>query len=88
MGRPTAETHAAALADYKAGLSQAAVAARHGVSESTVHEWVAVAGIARSRAVAQRLRARLKRDAEFGYHGGWEVRGGVRYPLMPERRSA
>lgn len=24
----------------------------------------------------------------LAYVGGWEVRGGVRYPLLPERRSA
>lgn len=27
-----------------------------------------------------------KRD-ELAYRGGWEVRGGVSYPLLPERRS-
>lgn len=25
---------------------------------------------------------------ELAYVGGWEIRGGVRYPLAPERRSA
>ena len=25
---------------------------------------------------------------ELAYVGGWEIRGGVLYPLLPERRSA
>jgi transposase-like protein len=25
---------------------------------------------------------------DLAYVGGWEVRGSVRYPLLPERRSA
>ena len=29
----------------------------------------------------------VRRD-ELAYVGGWEIRGGVRYPLLPERRSA
>lgn len=27
-------------------------------------------------------------DDELAYVGGWETRGGVKYPLFPERRSA
>jgi transposase-like protein len=27
-------------------------------------------------------------EREHAYEGGWEVRGGVSYPLLPERRSA
>jgi transposase-like protein len=67
----------AAVADYQRGdESLAVVAARYGVSKTTLHEWV------KGRTAR---RAWCEEDA---YRGGWELRGGVRYPLFPERRSA
>lgn len=77
MGRPTAEQRAAAIADFYAGDEPATyVAARHGIPRSTFAAWV-------------------NRRDDFAYCGtskfdptAWEVRGGVLYPLFPERRSA
>lgn len=88
MARPTTQDRLDALATYAAGASMKEVARTHRVSESTVHNWVHAAGISRSNGAGKRASAQRRRDQEFGYVGGWEIRGGVRYPLLPERRSA
>lgn len=62
---------AAAAEDYHTSDdSKTAVAARHGISRTTLSDAL---------------------DANtdgIEYIGGWELRGGVKYPLLPERRSA
>lgn len=64
------EVRAAAVADYYANEDTlAVVAARHGISRTSLADWV-------------------KSGSEVAYEGGWERRGGVLYPLAPERRSA
>jgi hypothetical protein len=72
----------AAIADYKATRDPyRIVAARHGVSRGALHSWVNPDG------VPPRKRKTWEPD-EIAYTGGWELRGGVRYPLLPERRTA
>lgn len=65
-------TRLALLADVAAGMSPRSAAVKHGVGESTAYRW---------------LRG-PRPDAEIAYCGGWEVRGGVQYPLFPEQRFA
>jgi hypothetical protein len=57
---------------YASGDDRSVVAARHGVARSTFSAWV----------------AGPTDDDDLAYVGGWELRGGVRYPLFPERRTA
>lgn len=74
MSATAAATKAAVLADVAAGMSPRLAAAKHGVGESTAYRWI---------------RGGINwRAAEYAYVGGWELRGGVRYPLLPEQRSA
>ena len=78
MNHPT-DKRAAAIADFReSGDTIAEVADRHGIARSTLGTWTA--GI---------------RDEQLAYRGAsdfdptaWELRGGVRYPLFPVRRSA
>lgn len=75
-------TRAAAVADYRAtGDPYYIVAARHGVSRSALHCWV--------NPNPRKPRGPFTwTEEEVAYVGGWELRGGVRYPLAPEQRSA
>lgn len=85
--RPTPETIAAIVADYAAGMSTPAVAKKWGVGTASAHRFVKAAGVNRSRTNAAANAARAL-EVELAYSGGWYVRGGVRYPLFPEQRSA
>lgn len=78
----TAEARAAAVADYRAtGDPYYVVGARHNVSRSALHSWC--------NPHPDKPRGPFTwPEDEVAYVGGWEVRGGVRYPLAPERRSA
>lgn len=65
-------TRAAAIADYRNSGDTIAIVA-------------ARHGIARATLGAW---VSGLRDDDLAYVGGWEVRGSVLYPLLPERRSA
>ena len=75
MSRPSAETKAAILADYAAGMSTGAVARKYGVSSNTAHRYVHKAGIARSLRGAKAVERRRRKaayDAEYGLgEGHW-----------------
>ena len=72
----------AAIDDYtNSGDSYATVAARHGISRSILHAWVNPEGV-------KKRGPRTWADHEVAYRGGWEVRGGILRPLLPERRTA
>lgn len=76
----TPETRAAAVAAYAAGETSEAVAKEFGASASSVVAWCRDAGVP--------IRRNGGRKAADAYEGGWEIRGGVSYPLQPEKRSA
>lgn len=69
MKRPSAETKAAILADYTAGMSTTAVARKYGVSSNTAHRYVHQAGIARSLRGAKAVE-RAKRQAAYDREHG------------------
>jgi transposase-like protein len=85
-GQPINETiRAAAIADYRAsGESLLIVSRRHGVSKTALASWV--------NPKSRQYRPTSEELAYVGTAGfdprAWEVRGGVHYPLFPERRSA
>lgn len=81
---PTA-TREAAVAQYVAGEGSEAIAARHGISASSVIGWVRMDGHKIRPAGRAQQRAHLD---DLAYFGGWVVRGGIQVPLLPERRSA
>lgn len=82
-GKPApARVRQAAVDDYRtSGDTYAIVAARHGVSRGALHSWVNPNG-------GRKRNRKTWDEAEVAYVGGWENRGGVLYPLFPERRSA
>lgn len=71
-----------AIHDYlTSGDTYAVVAARNNVSRSTLHAWVNPDGI-------KKRKPKSWGADELAYMGGWEIRGGIKYPLAPERRTA
>lgn len=77
------ETRAAVVADYAAGKPTKDIVEAYDVAPSSIVNWARAAGVE----IRPRHRASVT-DGPIAYEGGWEVRGGVSYPLMPERRSA
>lgn len=72
----------AAIADYQAsGESLLIVSRRHGISKAALAAWINPNHV-------KRQRGHRWTEDELAYIGGWEVRGGVRHPLLPEQRSA
>ena len=72
----------AAIDDYRtSGDTYATVAARHHMTKSYLHELV------NPRKNTRGGRFTWAED-EIAYQGGWEIRGGISYPLLPEQRSA
>lgn len=71
-----------AVADYhRTGDPYYVVAARHNVSRSALHSWV-------NPSPSKPRGPFTWAEEEVAYRGGWEIRGGIKYPLYPERRSA
>ena len=70
----------AAIDTYADGLSLEATAARHGVSKNTVARWARDAGVLRPGRSAG-----PQDSSPTVYKDGWEVRGGIAYPLAPRR---
>lgn len=82
-GKPTPDhVRQAAVDDWHATKDPYhVVAARHGVSRSVLHAWVNPEGV-------KKRKPKTWAEDELAYIGGWEVRGGILFPLFPERRSA
>lgn len=72
----------AAVADYADGMSTKQVAAKYGITDSTVHRYVTRAGIARSLSAAKDIERR-RREEELALTGGqWvNVRGVKRWQV-------
>lgn len=64
-------------------LRQAAVADYYASPDDTIADVAARHGIPRAT-----LGGWVNRRRDLAYVGAWEVRGGVSYPLLPERRKA